>query len=158
MSGKKEEKEINEKKSDTNIEKEGKDNKSTEIKNESPEEGKKQNFIEPQMLIGTPFYFANIPNYCYNKMYNKKQKPFTEREGDWVCQRCRNLNFSFRTECNRCRLPKESATKNINKDEEKKDNNNNKEKKDHQKKENYYNKRKMSSNSYNNKNNKNKEN
>ena len=24
------------------------------------------------------------------------------REGDWICDLCNNLNFSFRTECNRC--------------------------------------------------------
>ena len=27
-----------------------------------------------------------------------------ERAGDWVCQRCGNLNFSFRHSCNKCHL------------------------------------------------------
>ena len=26
--------------------------------------------------------------------------------GDWVCMKCKNLNFSFRVVCNRCQLPK----------------------------------------------------
>ena len=29
-----------------------------------------------------------------------------EREGDWVCFKCKNLNFSFRKICNRCKLDK----------------------------------------------------
>lgn len=28
----------------------------------------------------------------------------TEREGDWRCEACSNLNFAFRSECNRCHL------------------------------------------------------
>jgi hypothetical protein len=41
-----------------------------------------------------------------NTDYAKKKKPFIEREGDWVCTNCKNLNFSFRAECNRCQLSK----------------------------------------------------
>ena len=37
---------------------------------------------------------------------SKKKKPFVERIGDWVCLKCRNLNFSFRITCNRCQLSK----------------------------------------------------
>ncbi len=36
----------------------------------------------------------------------KKKKPFVERLGDWVCIKCKNLNFSFRVVCNRCQLQK----------------------------------------------------
>ena len=36
-------------------------------------------------------------------------RPFTERTGDWTCRNCRNLNFSFRKECNRCKLPKKEV-------------------------------------------------
>jgi RNA-binding protein FUS len=118
------------------------------------------------MIIGTPVYFGNIQKYCNNKAYKRKQKPFTEREGDWICNNCKNLNFSFRKECNRCKLPKGADEKANNKDESKKDNNNtasnttntnnNKENKCYQKKE-RYNKNKKNNN-YNNNNNKKNEN
>jgi hypothetical protein len=41
----------------------------------------------------------------------KKKKPFQERVGDWVCIKCKNLNFSFRVVCNRCQLPKVESDK-----------------------------------------------
>ena len=41
----------------------------------------------------------------------KKKKPFVERVGDWVCIKCKNLNFSFRVVCNRCQLPKNESEK-----------------------------------------------
>lgn len=41
----------------------------------------------------------------------KKKKPFVERVGDWVCIKCKNLNFSFRVVCNRCQLPKSESDK-----------------------------------------------
>ena len=41
----------------------------------------------------------------------KKHKPFTERAGDWVCCKCKNLNFAFRTMCNRCHLQKSESDK-----------------------------------------------
>lgn len=30
----------------------------------------------------------------------------TNRIGDWFCRNCKNLNYSFRTTCNRCKLPR----------------------------------------------------
>ena len=43
-----------------------------------------------------------------NKKNKQKGKKFFEvREGDWRCNQCNNLNFSFRNKCNRCNLPKE---------------------------------------------------
>lgn len=44
----------------------------------------------------------------YNK---KKKKPFAERAGDWVCIKCKNLNFSFRSACNRCNISKSENDK-----------------------------------------------
>ena len=44
----------------------------------------------------------------------KKGKIFTERNGDWVCGNCRNLNFAFRIICNRCHLPKVESEKFVN--------------------------------------------
>jgi hypothetical protein len=33
---------------------------------------------------------------------SNKKKKFIERKGDWMCVKCRNLNFAFRDNCNRC--------------------------------------------------------
>jgi hypothetical protein len=48
-----------------------------------------------------------------NKYQKKKQKPFIERNGDWICGKCKNLNFAFRQECNRCKLPKSEVAEEI---------------------------------------------
>ena len=79
------------------------------------------------MIIGTPIFFnpvPSIPKICFNKMYKKKTKVFTEREGDWVCKNCKNLNFAFRVECNRCQFPKDQNEKKdvVEKDKEKTEN------------------------------------
>ena len=37
-----------------------------------------------------------------------------ERIGDWICINCDNLNFSFRTICNRCQLSKSESTLHTN--------------------------------------------
>ena len=37
------------------------------------------------------------------KKLNKKYKD--KRPFDWICNRCGNLNYSFRTICNICKLP-----------------------------------------------------
>ena len=43
-----------------------------------------------------------------NKKNKQKGKKYFEvRDGDWRCNQCNNLNFSFRNKCNRCNLPKE---------------------------------------------------
>ena len=36
------------------------------------------------------------------KELNISEKQFEIRRGDWFCQYCYNLNFAFRTQCNRC--------------------------------------------------------
>ena len=42
-----------------------------------------------------------------DKKEEKYKKPFEIREGDWTCEFCYNLNFAFRTRCNRCGLIKD---------------------------------------------------
>jgi hypothetical protein len=37
---------------------------------------------------------------------NNNQKYKEKRPFDWICNRCNNLNYSFRTFCNICNLPK----------------------------------------------------
>lgn len=46
-----------------------------------------------------------------NSSDKKKKKEFAERVGDWVCIKCKNLNFSFRIVCNRCQIPKTDSEK-----------------------------------------------
>ena len=58
----------------------------------------------------------NSSNYSLSN-YNQKEKqkkPFEIRAGDWTCFDCNNLNFAFRTKCNRCGLPKEISVKKYN--------------------------------------------
>jgi hypothetical protein len=38
---------------------------------------------------------------------NGAKKPLLERAGDWICLSCKNLNFSFRKNCNRCQLSRD---------------------------------------------------
>ena len=52
----------------------------------------------------------NNSNKNRNKK-NQKKKGYIEKEGDWPCYDCKNINFSFRDVCNRCRLPKEESEK-----------------------------------------------
>ena len=51
--------------------------------------------------------FFSIENSNNNfKKKSKHKKHFKVRFGDWICPKCENLNFSFRTKCNRCGLSK----------------------------------------------------
>ena len=109
---------------------------------------KHQENIEPTMMIGTPIFFSNIPKYCYNKIYKRKPKPFAEREGDWICNSCKNLNFAFRVECNRCKLPKGADANANNNNKE-----NNQEQKSYQRNQRYNKHKKNYNGYYNNKNN-----
>lgn len=44
-----------------------------------------------------------------NTSNTKDAKKSFERDGDWTCQRCQNLNFSFRYACNKCNLSHEAS-------------------------------------------------
>ena len=39
-----------------------------------------------------------------NQLFNSKNN--NERRDNWICSKCKNVNYSFRTYCNRCKLPK----------------------------------------------------
>jgi len=76
---------------------------------------------EDTKLDNNANYFKNNP-FCYNmknndnskKNINKKKlkkKQYIQKEGDWPCYDCKNINFSFRNVCNRCKLPKEESEK-----------------------------------------------
>jgi len=49
---------------------------------------------------------VSLSNADRKDLSSMKKKKLTERVGDWVCIKCKNLNFSFRIICNRCELPK----------------------------------------------------
>ena len=72
------------------------------------------------MFVPTPIFINQMnknSKNMYNKFQTRKMRPFTERIGDWICKNCRNLNFAFRLECNRCKLPKKDIIdnyKNVN--------------------------------------------
>jgi len=36
-----------------------------------------------------------------------------ERVGDWFCRYCKNVNFGFRNECNKCHLERASVGRTI---------------------------------------------
>ena len=50
--------------------------------------------------------FSNFKKKAGKKSQKKIIKKFKEkRPSDWICNRCNNLNYSFRTSCNLCQLP-----------------------------------------------------
>ena len=55
--------------------------------------------------------YNNSSKNAYEKKKKKKKVEFVEREGDWSCYRCKNINFSFREKCNKCLLSKEESEK-----------------------------------------------
>jgi hypothetical protein len=67
-----------------------------------------------------------FPKKDGNLEYSKRKRPFMEREGDWMCVNCNNLNFSFRISCNRCHISKQNSEKtNIDSNQSQIINNNN---------------------------------
>ena len=68
-------------------------------------------FIIPNQLS---VMFPN--NKKENKKQMKKRQKIEIREGDWICHKCNNFNFSFRNLCNKCKsLKKEEDKFNIEK-------------------------------------------
>ena len=81
------------------------------------------NTVMPEISYNSKFNLLNNDfNNKYNKSkhYNKKNKndknkfkkykrdkSHPVRDGDWLCQFCFNMNFSFRAFCNRCKAPKQ---------------------------------------------------
>ena len=73
-----------------------------------------QPFVPKDKIIESLLISANAFNE--NKTRKKKEKKkkrinFVKREGDWICYKCKNLNFAFRSICNKCKLPKEESEK-----------------------------------------------
>ena len=98
-------------------------NKNKEIQNGNKNEEEK---TIGTVFIPTPIFFNPMIKQTkgyYGKYQKKKTRPFTEREGDWICKQCKNLNFAFRNECNRCKMAKKDAVEIAENKEENDDNN-----------------------------------
>ena len=73
-----------------------------------PHKFKSLKFNQKPNSIGESESNSNIDkNEEKEKKEEKSKKPFEIREGDWTCEFCYNLNFAFRTKCNRCGLIKD---------------------------------------------------
>ena len=67
-----------------------------------------KNYIFQQQKIVKPQI-----KYKNNNIPKKGKKQIKERKGDWVCINCNNINFAFRTFCNRCKGKKEECLQRI---------------------------------------------
>ncbi len=76
-----------------------KDDKTVEKKeNKNPLKNKFDDNVEPLIM-------PSIPH-----QEGKTKLPLEIRAGDWICNYCNNLNFSFRVKCNRCGLLRKSTS------------------------------------------------
>jgi len=76
-------------------------------------EGKKEEYILSKNVLSSLNYIEFfIENNCKNNKKKRKRKKknklknYNIRKGDWLCPKCNNINFSFRTECNHCKIKK----------------------------------------------------
>ena len=76
--------------------------------------------MQNTFLVKYPAEYFIIPVNKVNKFNKFKQfelittktkKKFVERKGDWKCSKCKNINFSFRSQCNKCKISKEESDK-----------------------------------------------
>ena len=94
--------------------------------NDKNKDNKKENNEEENKTFQTvfvrgPIFFNPMikpQKGFYGKYPKKKARPFIERSGDWICKNCKNLNFAFRNECNRCKIPKKDCVEIIKNKEE----------------------------------------
>lgn len=66
----------------------------------------KNNYINSANSQNEQYLFSkntkkNKKNKKTNNQKTKEKRPF-----DWICNRCNNLNYSFRIFCNICNLPR----------------------------------------------------
>ena len=80
-----------------------------------------QPYIPKNKILSSVFINSN--NYLLNAKADKlkknkgdkkkKKNTFVKRKGDWICYKCKNLNFAFRNFCNKCKLSKEESDKQV---------------------------------------------
>ncbi|MCQ2820384.1 MAG: hypothetical protein MJ252_24225 [archaeon] len=79
------------------------------------------NFPQNQRQMEIPNQnFLNFNTQFQNPLFSQQNKAFIQKKknqsiehnkGNWICPRCRNLNYFFRTVCNRCKIPNPYAKK-----------------------------------------------
>ena len=67
----------------------------------------KKDYIKKEKIIKNDNYIDN--KFSKNK-FNKRR----DNKKDWICPFCNNLNFSFRTICNKCKISKVNPDLSIN--------------------------------------------
>ena len=76
--------------------------------------------MQNTFFVNFPADFFNSQNNQFNKFNSyiqyeltikRTKKKFVERKGDWRCSKCNNINFSFRNQCNKCKISKEDSQK-----------------------------------------------
>ena len=75
-----------------------------------------KNKLIPSILFNSNDYLFNAKAESIKKKREerrKKKNNFVKREGDWICYKCKNLNFAFRSICNKCKLPKKESENQI---------------------------------------------
>ena len=65
--------------------------------------GEQENLAKLQIIKKQLLKQIEIVN---NKKMKAAKKHFDKRKDDWICPKCKNLNFAFRLICNRCKIPK----------------------------------------------------
>lgn len=63
-------------------------------------------YINSANSHGEQYLFSKNKKKNKKNKQSKNQKIKEKRPFDWVCNRCKNLNYSFRIFCNICNLPK----------------------------------------------------
>ena len=58
-----------------------------------------------------PLFEKNIIRGKNSNRFIMKTRSLNEKKDDWICFFCHNLNFSFRTKCNRCKASKNESIK-----------------------------------------------
>ena len=79
-------------------------------------------------IVNCPADILNMQKNHFNKFNNfilyelriqKTKKKYVVRKGDWKCSQCKNINFAFRNQCNKCKISKEVSEKLFKKFEDK---------------------------------------
>ena len=76
--------------------------KSLKIDTQQPETTTDTNKTSAETINESPFKLNQKSQTLF-----KEPKKTHERAGDWICSRCNNHNFSFRTNCNMCHISKD---------------------------------------------------